>query len=314
MIKIYKNTDDDKELKELDNIEEGSWIDLSMPTDEEVNEVIKKTKVDEHLIKSVLDEEETSHIDTEFDQLLISLNMPFTEVNSKGKLYSTMPIGIISVNNYIVTISLGSFSLLDMLSKKKTIVGEISTYKKSRLIFQILYITSSEFINYLTYISKDMDTFEDNLTKSVSNSELLKLVNYQKSMIYFNNSLKSNESVMERLSRGKLIKLYDEDEDILEDAVIENKQAIEMSTTYTEILNGLTDVFGTIVSNNLNNVMKLLTSITFIISIPTLVASILGMNVIFPFDTGVTGFYVIMLLTLIISVIVTIWLKKRNLL
>ena len=314
MIKIYKNTEDDKELKELDNIEEGSWIDLSMPTDEEVNEVIKETKVDEHLIKSVLDEEETSHIDTEFDQLLISLNMPFTEVNSKGKLYSTMPIGIISVNNYIITISLGSFSLLDMLSKKKTIVGEISTYKKSRLIFQILYITSSEFINYLTYISKDMDTFEDNLTKSVSNSELLKLVNYQKSMIYFNNSLKSNESVMERLSRGKLIKLYDEDEDILEDAVIENKQAIEMSTTYTEILNGLTDVFGTIVSNNLNNVMKLLTSITFIISIPTLVASILGMNVIFPFDTGVTGFYIIMLLTLIISVIVTIWLKKRNLL
>ena len=314
MIKIYKNTENDKTLKDLDNIEEGTWIDLSMPTDEEVNEVIKKTGVDEHLIKSVLDEEETSHIDTESDQLLISLNMPFTEVNSKGKLYSTMPIGVISVNNYIITISLGSFSLLDMLSKKKTIVGEISTYKKSRLIFQILYITSSEFINYLTYISKDMDTFEDNLTKSVSNSELLKLVNYQKSMIYFNNSLKSNESVMERLSRGKLIKLYDEDEDILEDAVIENKQAIEMSTTYTEILNGLTEVFGTIVSNNLNNVMKLLTSITFIISIPTLVASILGMNVIFPFDTGVTGFYVIMLFTLVISIIVTIWLKKKNLL
>ena len=215
---------------------------------------------------------------------------------------------------YIITVSLGSFSLLDMLSKKKTIVGDLSTYKKSRLIFQLLYITSVEFINYLTYISKDIDTFEDNLTKSVSNSELLKLVNYQKSMIYFNTSLKSNESVMERLSRGKLIKLYDEDEDILEDAVIENKQAIEMSSTYTEILNGLTEVFGTIVSNNLNNVMKLLTSITFIISIPTLVASILGMNVVFPFNTGIDGFYMIMTFTFLLSLIVTIWLKKKNLL
>ena len=152
MIKIYKNTEDDKELKELDEIEEGSWIDLEMPNDEELEKVIKKTEVDEYLIRSVLDEEETSHIDTENDQLLISLNMPYTEVNNKGKLYSTMPVGIISVNNYIITVSLGSFSLLDMLSKKKTIVGEISTYKKSRLIFQLFYITSVEFINYLNNI------------------------------------------------------------------------------------------------------------------------------------------------------------------
>ena len=100
MIRIYKNTEDNKELKVLDSIEEGSWIDLEMPNEEELENVIKKTGVDEYLIKSVLDEEESSHIDTENDELLISLNMPYTDVNNKGKLYSTMPIGIISVYNY----------------------------------------------------------------------------------------------------------------------------------------------------------------------------------------------------------------------
>ena len=217
-------------------------------------------------------------------------------------------------DDYIITISNGSFGLLDMLNKKKTIVGELATYKKSRLAFQLLYITSVEFLRYLTYISRDLEIFEDNLTRSMSNKELLKLINYQKSMIFFNTALKTNQSVMERLRRGKLIKLYEEDEDILEDAVIENRQAMEMAATYGDILNGITDVFGTVVSNNLNNVMKFLTSITLIISIPTLIASVLGMNVQFPFDVGVNGFYGVMGVTVCITILVTLWLKRKDLL
>ena len=156
--------------------------------------------------------------------------------------------------------------------------------------------------------------FEDNLTKSMSNKELLNLINYQKSMIFFNTALKTNQAVMERLRRGKLIKLYEEDEDILEDAVIENKQAMEMATTYSEILNGMTDIFGTVVSNNLNNVMKLLTSITLIISIPTLITSFMGMNVDFPFSTGIKGFYAIVGITAAITTIVALWLNRKDML
>lgn len=315
MIKILKNTEQDKKLKELDTIEKGCWIDLVKPTEKEMDYVIKATGVDEILLKYALDEEETSHIDTEDDQILVSINMPITEKNKKGKLYTTMPLGILVVrDDYIITISSEKFSLMDMLSRKKTIVGEIATYKKSRLAFQLIYITSVEFLKYLTYISRDMEAFEDNLTKSMSNKELLKLINYQKSMIFFNTALKTNQSVMERLRRGKLIKLYEEDEDILEDAVIENRQAMEMAATYSEILNGMTDIFGTVVSNNLNNVMKLLTSITLIISIPTLIASIMGMNVDFPFNTGVYGFYGIIGITAVITVIVAIWLNKKDML
>ena len=315
MIKILKNTEQGKKLKELDKIELGCWIDLEKPTEKEIAYVIKETGVDETLLKYALDEEETSHIDTEDDQILVSINMPITEKNKRGKVYTTMPLGILVVrDDYVITISSEKFSLIDMLSRKKTIVGEIATYKKSRLAFQLIYITSVEFLRYLTYISRDMEAFEDNLTKSMSNKELLKLINYQKSMIFFNTALKTNQAVMERLRRGKLIKLYEEDEDILEDAVIENRQAMEMATTYSEILNGMTDIFGTVVSNNLNNVMKLLTSITLIISIPTLIASIMGMNVTFPFNTGVYGFYGVVGVTSIITILVTIWLNKKDML
>lgn len=315
MIKILKNTEENKTLKELDKIELGCWIDLEKPTEKEIDYVIKETGVDETLLKYALDEEETSHIDTEDDQILVSINMPITERNKRGKVYTTMPLGILVVrDDYVITISSSKFSLIEMLSRKKTIVGEIATYKKSRLAFQLIYITSVEFLRYLTYISRDMEKFEDNLTKSMSNKELLNLINYQKSMIFFNTALKTNQAVMERLRRGKLIKLYEEDEDILEDAVIENRQAMEMATTYSEILNGMTDIFGTVVSNNLNNVMKLLTSITLIISIPTLITSFMGMNVDFPFNTSTNGFYAIVGLTAAITTIVAIWLNKKDML
>ena len=216
MIKIIKNTEQDKELKELEEIELGCWIDLEKPTEKELKYVIEKTGVDETLLRYALDEEEISHIDTEDDQILISINLPITENNKKGKLYTTMPLGILIVRDeYVITISASKLSLLEMLGRKKTIVGQIATYKKSRLAFQLLYITSVEFLKYLTYISKDIDNFEDNLTKSIKSKDLLKLLNYQKSMIFFNTALKTNQAVMERLNRGKFIKLYEEDEDIL---------------------------------------------------------------------------------------------------
>ena len=315
MITILKNTELDKNLVKLNKIEKGSWINLENPTEEEIRYVINETGVDEMLLRYALDDQEVSHIDTQDDQILVSINMPITENNNRGKIYTTMPLGIIIVgNDYIITISSSEFDLVKMLSSQKTVVGEVATFKKSRLAFQLLYITSIEYLKYLTYISKDIEVFEEKLSKAMKSSELLKLINYQKSMIFFNTALKTNQVVLERLKRGKIIKLYEEDEDLLEDTVIENRQAMEMGSTYSEILNGMTEVFGTVVSNNLNDVMKLLTSITLIISIPTLIASILGMNVTFPFDVGIAGFYGVMGVSTILTIIVTIWLKKNDML
>ncbi len=315
MIKILKNTEENKTILEIKNIEKGCWIDLIKPTEAELKKVISETGADETLLRYALDEEETSHIDTEDDQVLVSFNMPITETNKRGKVYTTMPIGVLVVrDDFVITISNASFKLLDMLTKKKAIVGQICTYKKTRLAFQLLYITSVEFLRYLTYISRDLEVYEENLAKSMNSNELFKLINYQKSMIFFNTAIKTNQAVMERLNRGKLIKVYEEDEDILEDAAIENRQALEMSKTYSDILNGMTEVFGTVVSNNLNDVMKLLASVTLIISIPTFIASLFGMNVPFPLPSGLNGFYTILGIMVATTIIVTLWLKRKDLL
>lgn len=139
-------------------------------------------------------------------------------------------------------------------------------------------------------------------------------MNLEKSLVYFTTALKSNEVVMEKTLRGKIIKLYDEDEDILEDAIIENKQAIEMSKIYSDILNGSMDAYASIISNNLNGVMKMLTSITIILAIPTLIASLWGMNVPVPMQNSNIGFIVLVISTIIITAITVIWLKVRDLL
>lgn len=190
----------------------------------------------------------------------------------------------------------------------------IETNKKSRFVFQILFQVAEDYIKYLTYINKDLEKFETKMKRTMSNEELLKLLNFQKTMIYFNASVKANQVVLERLKRGKSIKLYEEDSETLEDTIIENRQAIEMIVTYSEILNGIIEIFGTMVSNNLNNVMKILTSVTLIISIPTMIASFMGMNVEFPFPTNIVGFLGVMGFSILVTIVCGLFLKKKKLL
>ena len=190
----------------------------------------------------------------------------------------------------------------------------IETNKKSRFVFQILFQVAEDYIKYLTYINKDLEKFETKMKRTMSNEELLKLLNFQKTMIYFNASVKANQVVLERLKRGKSIKLYEEDSETLEDTIIENRQAIEMIVTYSEILNGIIEIFGTMVSNNLNNVMKILTSVTLIISIPTMIASFMGMNVEFPFPTNIVGFLGVMGFSIFVTIVCGLFLKKKKLL
>lgn len=317
MIEIFKTNDKLKKIEKVDKIEKGVWINMYDPTNEEIEYIIKKTGADKGFIESSLDQEERSHIDTEEDQILVSINVPVKEKTSKktrARKYTTIPLGMIIIkDDYILTVSSEKLKVLNSITSEKIILGEFATYKKSRIIFQVLYKVAEDYIGFLDIINKDIEKFEEKLEKTMQNKELMKLIHFQKSMIYFDAALKSNQSVMERLKRGKIIKLYEEDEDILEDAAIENRQAMEMVTTYSEILNGMIEVFGTMVSNNLNLVMKFLTSITILISIPTLVSSMLGMNVTFPFATNVIGFWVVIFISLLATVITWYYLKKKDL-
>ena len=314
MINIYYTDSDNGNTKLVKDYIKGSWINMISPSEEEIKEVCDNLNIKDDFIKYSLDYEEKARIDIEDDgTMLFIVDIPIIEKENDSEIYTTMPIGMIVVrDDYFITVSLKNNSIIKEIENK--VYKNIVTYKKSRLIFQILYQNAATFLNLLKRISKETEIAESVLKSSMKNKELLKLLNLEKSLVYFTTSLKSNEVVMEKTLRGKIIKLYDEDEDILEDAIIENKQAIEMSKIYSDILNGTMDAYASIISNNLNGVMKFLTPITIILSIPTMVASFWGMNVEVPMQNNKLGFLIIMIFSVLSAIIAMIWLKKKDML
>ncbi|MEG2348676.1 MAG: magnesium transporter CorA family protein [Clostridia bacterium] len=316
MVDIYKTNSKTAKLENIEKIEKGCWINMVKPTEEEIKEISLHLKIDEDLLKYPLDIAEKAHIDTDDDDeaILIVVDSPVTEISKGKNIYTTLPIGMILVRDEtFITISQVKINVIEnILIRNKT--SKIRTRKKSRLVFQILFDMAKDYIKYLTYINKDLEKFEESMEKTMSNKELMNILSFEKTMIYFNASVKANQVVLEKLNRGKSITLYEEDSEILEDTIIENRQAIEMIQTYSEILNGIVDIFGTIVSNNLNIVMKFLTAITVILAVPTLISSFIGMNVKFPFNTEIIGFYAVTAFSILVTVISALLLKKKGLL
>ena len=315
MLKMY-NTDVQTNItKETKEYLKGNWINMVSPTEEEIKEVCENVKINDDFIRYALDYEEKARIDIEDEDntILFIVDIPIMEKENGTRVYSTMPIGIIFVrDDFFITVSLTKNEIIDDLEKNK--LKNVITYKKSRLLLQIFYSNASRFLTLLKRLNKETEVAESVLKTSMKNKELLKLLSLEKGLVYFTTSLKSNEVVMEKTMRGNLIKLYEEDEDILEDAIIENKQAIEMSQIYNNILTGTMDAYASIISNNLNAVMQFLTSITIILAIPTMISSYWGMNVPVPFQNSPFGFIIIVLLSILVGIIATLWLKRKKML
>jgi len=312
---MYRTDLKTNETKKTTEYEKGNWINMIAPTESEIKTVCEKINIQEDFIRYALDSEEKARIDIEDEDntILFIVDVPIREKDGDSMIYSTMPIGIIFVrDDYFITVSLKQNSIIQDITKSK--MKNIITYKKSRFLLQLLYANSSLYLTLLKKINKETEIAESVLKDSMKNKELLKLLSLEKSLVYFTTSLKSNEVVMEKTMRGKIIKLYEEDEDILEDSIIENKQAIEMAKIYSDILNGTMDAYASIISNNLNRVMKYLTSITIILAIPTMVASYWGMNVPVPLQENPWGFPIILAFSIIIAIIATIWLNKKDML
>ncbi len=313
MLKIYNTDIETNEFEEIKEFKKGSWINLVNPSEAEIKKVCESVQIQEDFIRDALDSEEKARIDEEEDDstILIVVDVPIIEKNEENEIYTTMPLGMIIVrDDFFITVSLRKNKIIEDFEKRK--IKYFQTYKKSRFIFQILYLNSSYYLMHLKQINKETEIAEYILKKSMKNKELLKLLSLEKSLVYFTTSLKSNELVMEKTLRGKIIKLYDEDEDILEDAITENRQAIEMAKIYNDILNGTMDAYASIISNNLNGVMKTLTSITIVLAVPTMISSFWGMNVKLPFENSPFGFAIMILFAVITTLLVTWWLKKRD--
>lgn len=313
MIEIYKSYDEEQFPIKIDNFEKGCWINIVSPTEQELNYIESSLNIYPNFLRDPLDEEEKPRIDVEDNQTLVVVDVPYVYEEQKHLKYETIPLGIVIMEDCFLTICIEDTFLIQNFKNKK--VKDCFTFKKTRFTLQILFMIAKDFLKYLRHIDKRSYEAESSLHKSLQNKELFKLLELEKSLVFFTTSLKSNEIVMEKLLRGKYIKLYEEDQDLLEDVIIENKQAIEMASIYSSILSGTMETFASIISNNLNVVMKFLTSITIIMAIPTMVASFFGMNVQLPFGWDVNtpyAFWGILGFSAVISVVAGIFLYKRD--
>ncbi len=315
MLNIYNTNLKTNKFEKIKEFKPGSWISLVNPSEDEIKFVCSNLNIEDEFIKYPLDYEEQARIDVDDDtnMTLFVIDVPIIEDNNDEKNYTTMPLGMIVVRDeFFITVSLKKNRIIDSFEKNR--IKGMCTYKKTRFVLQILYLNASFYLNDLKKINKEAENTVKNLQKSMQNKELLQLLNLENSLVYITTSLKANELVMEKTARGKILKAYEEDDEILEDAIIENRQAIEMGKIYSDILSGTMDASASIISNNLNAVMKLLTSITIVLSIPTLIASIWGMNVELPFAHSTYGFAIMMGISIAISAITFIWLKKKDML
>lgn len=315
MLKIYSTDVETNQLQEIKEFKKGSWINLVNPSENEIKKVCESINIQEDFIRDALDYEEIARIDSEEDDntILFVLDVPIIEKGEDNDIYTTMPLGMIVVrDDFFITVSLRKNKVIEDFEKRK--IKNFQTYKKTRFIFQIFYLNASYYLTYLKQINKETEIAEYILKNSMKNKELLKLLSLEKGLVYFATSLKSNEMVMEKTMRGKIVKLYEDDEDILEDAIIENRQAIEMAQIYTNILNGTMDAYASIISNNLNGVMKFLTSITIVLAIPTMISSFWGMNVKLPFENSNLGFIIMVAIAVVLTLGVTWWLKRKDML
>ena len=282
MLEFYKTFG--TETKKIDKPEPGSWISAIAPTEEEKNYLIEEMGILPEFVKSSLDAEESSHIDydEDYNQTLVIVDYPSAEEVEDGYdknmlQYTTLPLGIVIMKGFVVTISLYENLNIDDMAQGR--IKGVNTDLKTRFLLLLLLRISQRYLIYLRQIDRISSRTEQRLHKSMQNKELIQMLGLEKSLVYFSTSLKTDEITLNKIMRGKAIKLYDEDQDLLDDVLIEIHQAIEMCNIYSNILSGTMDAFASVISNNLNIVMKVLTVITIVMAIPNIIFSFYGMNV-----------------------------------
>lgn len=301
MIKLFKEENkkllciDDQE-NIFDKIEKNMWIHISGAKYEDINKLSQITKIDKDLLVTAMDDEESAHLDIDDDYIMIVLDVPIYV----DYIYETYPFIIIYNKDYYITMCKQETKLLDLMIKK---FKKIEPHKHVRLTLQIMYRIASQYITSLKYLNSKRQDIEKEIHTSIENKDLLSLMTLNKSFIYFSTSLNANKTVLSKVKRLSEYKKYESDFDLMEDVEVENNQAIEMCSIYRDILTNVIDANAAIISNNLNTVMKVLAVITLIIEIPTLIASIFGMNVKLPFIDNPYGFYIIIGISSILSII-----------
>ena len=307
MLSYFKTIDG--RVRSVPEWEPGCWINCVTPTEEEIEGLIRDFSIEPDFFRAAMDEEESSHIDSEDGNTLIIIDIPVVERSGKEITYATTPLGIILTEKNVITVSTRENHILDEIAEG--IVRGVQTNLKTHFILHLMLRIASRYLQYLKQIDRMTSRIEKELRRSMKNSQLLQLMDIEKSLVYFSSSLKGNELTMEKIMRGRVVKLYEEDQDLLEDVLIEVKQAVDMSGIYLDILSSTMESFASLISNNLNMVMKVLASITLIISIPMVISGYYGMNVD---GIPLTSFWYPVAISVVCMGIAAFILKKKEML
>jgi magnesium transporter len=307
MIAVYKQND--AGLAALIEPTSGCWINAINPTTEEITR-LQSLGIPQDYITYPLDIDERSRFEKENGEMLIVLRIPVFQGREADIPYITVPLGIILSPDHLITVCRQDNDILRDFAAGR--VRALNTAKRNRFILHLLLVTAAKYLAYLREINRVVDTLEDKLQQSTRNKELLEILKYQKSLTYFTTALKSNELMIKRLQRSDLFSKYPEDEDFLEDVLTENQQAIEMTSISSNILNSMMDAFASIISNNLNGVMKFLASVTIVLSLPTMISSFFGMNVSIPMEEHPYAFLAILGLSLLMTTSMVVVFVKRD--
>jgi magnesium transporter len=307
MLSIYRSAE--QGLQKIDTITNGAWVNVVDPTSEEI-EKLGTWGMDMDYVNYALDQDEMPRMERDEEYTFILLRIPVYQPDSDVP-YNTVPLGIMILENKIITVCRYDSDIFKVLTNGKYRL--MKTGKRYRLALYIFLETSARYLNLLREINRATELVEDQLQKSTRNREVLELLKYQKCLTYFSTALRSNEVMMERVQKTQLFNRYEEDQDLLEDVLTENQQAIQMTSIATEILSGMMDAFASIISNNLNGVMKALAALTIVVSLPGTVAGFFGMNVMLPFtDTNEFAFLIVFGIALSSTVIAAFIFYKRD--
>lgn len=315
MLEISKTLDDGTlQTLNLNEAVSGSWFNLIDPTREEIQQVSLVLGLDESFLNNSLDADELSRMDFEDGNLLIITNVPV--MDEEGN-FDTLPLGLIFTPESIITVCSQENKIINSFNTDTA--KFFDTRKKANFMLNILFRAAKFYLRYLNLINKRSENIEDSLRKTTNNKALFQLMEIQKSLVYFTTALKDNQLVLQKLLRmvnaaslQRILKFTEDDIDMLEDVIIENKQASEMVEMHRTILESMMDCMASIINNNLNLIMKFLAAITIIMSIPTMIGSFWGMNVPMPFGHSPYGFVYIIFMSFIATCIVAVFFNRKG--
>lgn len=311
---IYKT--DNGILSQKDVFEPDVWVNLISPDMDELTEVADYYEIDIADLKAALDEEESSRVQMEDGYTLILVDIPFEEIRNEQRAYTTNPLGILLTQSAIITVCSDDTVILNYFYNNR--MRGFSTKKKMRFVYQILLRTTNLYQAFLRVVDKKRSEIEKRVgSENTEDRDLINLHELETNLVYFATSLSANKVVLDRLTRYERIKQYPEDKELLDDVIVENRQALEMTNIYRDIIHGARELVSTIINNRMNNIMKFLTSITLVMAIPTIISGIYGMNVSgrwMPLSQTPHGFGIICILTALICMIALILLKRSKML